>query len=255
MPHQPLQTPLYQRVFGVLYQRIQHGEYPVGSALSAEARLAEEFGVSKATIRQAIGELVNRGIVVRRQGKGTFVCPDADVRPGPRFVGSMTDLITGIRDLPIRDRSVECNVTFPIDVWAQLAMSQPKGTVVRFVREVDGTSFAFVVQYIPSDVADHIKPGELKSAGPIDLLHRHGVHISAARQTISAELADVEVAKYLNIELGAAVLFAERLVRGDDGPVQLVRTWYRGDFYRWEAEVEYVWSPDGPRLSVKNDQG
>jgi GntR family transcriptional regulator len=252
MPHKPLQTPRYQRVFAVLYQRIQHGEYPPGSALSTEDRLADEFGVSKATVRMAIAELADRGIVVRHQGKGTFVCPGADARPARPFTGSMTDLITGTRDLPFRDRSVELNVAFPADVRTQL--SEPGGAVVRYVREVDGTPFAYIIQYIPASVADRINLNELKSTGPMDLLHRHGVTVSAARQTIAAELADVEVAKILDVELAAAVLFAERVVLGDDGPVQVVRTWYRGDLYRWQGEVEYVWSADGTRLSVKNDQ-
>lgn len=266
MPHKPLQTPRYQRVFAVLYQRIQHGEYPPGSALSTEDRLAEEFGVSKATVRMAIAELADRGIVDRQQGKGTFVRPGADARPARPFTGSMTDLITGTRDLPFRDRSVELDVPFPADVRTQL--SEPDGAVVRYVREVDATPFAYIIQYIPASVAARINLNELKSTGPMDpvihataagqltatdLLYRHGVTISAARQTFTAELADVEVAKILDVELAAAVLFAERIVLGDDGPVQVVRTWYRGDLYRWQGEVEYVWSADGTRLSVKND--
>jgi GntR family transcriptional regulator len=254
MPYKPLQTPLYQRVFGVLHERIQHGVYPVGAALSTEDRLAEEFGVSKATVRQAVGELADRGIVVRQQGKGTFVCPGADVQPARQFVGSMNDLITGIRDLPLRDRSLEHDAAFPVDVRTQLSMSESSGTIVRLVREVEGTPFAFVIQYLPSSVAGDITLNELNSAGPIDILHSRGIHISTARQTIAAELADVEVAKNLDLELGAAVLFAERVVRGNDGPVQVVRTWFRGDLYRWEAEVEYVWSPDGTRLSVLNER-
>jgi GntR family transcriptional regulator len=253
MPYKPLQTPLYQRVFGVLHERIQHGVYPVGSALSTEDRLAEEFGVSKATVRQAVGELVDRGIVVRQQGKGTFVCPGAGLRPARQFIGSMNDLITGIRDLPLRDRSVEHDVTFPADVRAQLSMPESNGTVVRVVREVEGIAFALVIQYLPTSVAGDITLDELNSAGPIDILHGRGIHISTARQTIAAELADVEVAENLDVELGAAVLFAERVVHSDDGPVQLVRTWYRGDLYRWEAQVEYVWSADGTRLSILNE--
>jgi GntR family transcriptional regulator len=72
---------------------------------------------------------------------------------------------------------------------------------------------------------------------------------------MSAELADTEVARQLDIDIGAPVLFAERLVTSTQGPVEVVHTWYRGDLYKWEAEMLYTWTLDGLSISVTNEMG
>ncbi|CAM5441338.1 GntR family transcriptional regulator [Streptomyces hirsutus] len=71
----------------------------------------------------------------------------------------------------------------------------------------------------------------------MSLLRRENVEMSEAEQTLSARLADVEVADRLNIGLGAAVLFAERVLRSPSGPLDCLHSWYRGDLYRWQARL------------------
>jgi GntR family transcriptional regulator len=85
--------PLYHQVAGVLRQRIEDGIYPVGGKLLSEDELAAEFEVSRATIRQAVGELVMEGLVVRRQGRGTYVEARDKHILQQRFRGSLGDLL------------------------------------------------------------------------------------------------------------------------------------------------------------------
>src|SRR5487761_526953 len=88
-----LALPLYHQVAGILRQRIEEGVYPAGVRLNSEDELAVEFDVSRATVRQAMGELATEGLVVRRRGRGTFV-EDAG-RPvlTQRFRGSLSALL------------------------------------------------------------------------------------------------------------------------------------------------------------------
>lgn len=250
MPHKPLDIPLYQRVYGVLYQRIQNGEYPVGAALAAESQLAEEFSVSKATIRQAVGELVERGIVTRRQGKGTFVCEQALIDTPHPFVGSFADLIIGTHHLTIQDTAVSHGVPIPAAVRQKLEVTDTMGSIIRHHRNIEGMSFAYFVQYFPSWIDRYLRPDEFKPTGHVTLLRQRGLLVMGAWQSMSAQLADVEVAEHLDVSVGAPVLFGERTLHSAKGPVELVHTWYRGDLYKWQTELDYSWTGDRVAISV-----
>ena len=84
--------PLYHQVAGILRQRMEDGIYPVGGKLLSEDELAAEFEVSRATIRQAVGELVMEGLVVRRQGRGTYVQERDPSVLQQRFRGSLGEI-------------------------------------------------------------------------------------------------------------------------------------------------------------------
>jgi GntR family transcriptional regulator len=249
----PLPVPLYLRVYGVIFQRMQHGAYPAGSALPTEDRLAAEFGVSKATVRQAVGALVDRGLVVRRQGKGTFVQDDPAFRPAHAFVGSFPDLIIGTHSLSVREESVERDVSFPSDVLALLEMTETHGMVLRHHRDLDGAPFAYVVVYIAPLVDRYVNAEEIPATGRVTLLHRRGLKVVGSQQSMAAELADVEVARHLGLDFGAPVLFAQRIVKSVDGPIEVVHTWYRGDLYKWEADLIYTWVDNSIVVSVSSE--
>ena len=117
--------PLYHQVAGVLRQRIEDGIYPVGGKLLSEDELATEFEVSRATIRQAVGELVIEGLVVRRQGRGTYVeARDTNVLQ-QRFRGSLGDLINESQRAKTRNVDVAHDVPIPRAHRGGAAAGQP----------------------------------------------------------------------------------------------------------------------------------
>ena len=238
MKHRPPPTPLYQRVFGVLYQRIRSGDYPVGQALDTEDQLAAEFSVSKATIRKAVDELVARGLVVRRQGRGTFVREEAVREIDNVFVGSLIDLISGTPKMPILDTAVERGVRFPNSVRADLGSGQESGTVVRNRRTTGGTVFVYSVHYLSPAIEPFADDPRLRTEGLTSVLYSSDVVLKGAEQSVSAQLADTEVGEQLDIGLGAPVLFSKRVLYSTDGPIDVVHSWYRGDLYEWRAHVD-----------------
>lgn len=247
--YRPLPVPLYQRIFGVLHQRIENGIYPAGEQLRTEVELAEEFQVSKGTIRQALAVLAERGLIERKQGSGTFV---AEVEKPQRFVGSFADLVVGAKRLRQRDFRVDKAMPFPAAVRAEYEMTDQTGTAIVRRREHNGEIFAYSIQYIAPWVAGFITKRELSDRGFIPLLHQHGIVVQGGDQSVIAELADVDVAANLEIELGAPVLAARRVLRSDRGPVEIVYGWYRGDLYEWQSAVVLSRSKDHLIVSTRD---
>jgi GntR family transcriptional regulator len=231
--------PLYHQVAGVLRQRIEDGVYPVGGKLLSEDELAGEFEVSRATIRQAVGELVIEGLVVRRQGRGTFVeARDPGVLQ-QRFRGSLGDLINESHRARTRNVEVAHDAPIPVHIAQALQLEGRTGTIVKRTRMMDGQPFALTITFLPPDLGQAVTPAGLRKKALMELLIDSGISLSSASQSIRAQLADLEVCSQIDCELGAAVLFAERIVHDTAGrPVEYVRSWYRGDRYEYAVTLD-----------------
>ena len=87
----PAFSPLYQQIKGLILQSLQGGEWKPGEAIPSEMDLAARFKVSQGTVRKAIDELATENLLVRRQGKGTFVATHAEERYQFRFLKLQPD--------------------------------------------------------------------------------------------------------------------------------------------------------------------
>lgn len=240
LPDASLPVPLYRQVFGILRQRIVDSVYAVGEQLLTEDGLAAEFGVSRATIRQAVGELVQQGLVDRKQGRGTFVLPSVGHMLGQRFQGSLQDLILETERAKVRNVEVSHGQTPQPRIAEALKLEEPAVTIVRRTRTIDGRAFAFTVNYLPPPYNKLVNVKELRKVGLMTLLESKGVRFASGHQSIRAELADLEVCSRLGMDFGEAVLFVERLLFDDDGkPIQFVQTWYRGDLYEYSVTLGF----------------
>jgi GntR family transcriptional regulator len=240
-----LALPLYHQVAGILRQRIDDGIYPSGGRLLSEDELAAEFEVSRATIRQAVGQLVIERRVVRRQGRGTYVqARDVSVLQ-QRYRGSLGDLIRESHRAKTRNLDVTHDAPIPARIAEALALDALTGTVVRRTRVMDGQPFAYTVTYLPPDLGQQITVAGLRKNALMELLIDAGVVLSSATQAIRAQLADLEVCSQIDVELGAPVLFVERIVHDASGrAVEYVRSWYRGDRYEYAVTLDLGPGPD-----------
>jgi GntR family transcriptional regulator len=238
--------PLYHQVAGILRQRIEDGVYPVGGRLLAEDELAAEFDVSRATIRQAVGELVMEKLVVRRQGRGTFVeARDTKVLQ-QRFRGSLGDLIHESHRAKTRNLELTHDAQIPINIAEALQLDTPHGTIVKRTRTMDDQPFALTITYLPPDLGINLTQAGLRKKALMELLMDSGVILSSATQAIRAQLADLDVCSQIDVEVGAAVLMVERIVHDSTGrPVEYVRSWYRGDRYEYAVTLDLTPGPDG----------
>ena len=241
-----LVLPLYHQVANILRQRIEDGIYPVGARLLAEDELAAEFDVSRATIRQAVGELVIEGLIVRRQGRGTYVQARDSKVLQQRFRGSLGDLIRESHRAKTRNTELTHDTQIPVRIAEALQLESPRGTVVKRTRTMDGQPFALTITYLPPDLGRIITADGLRGKALMELLMDNGIVLSSASQAIRAQLADVDVCSQIDVEVGAAVLMVERIVHDLTGrPVEYVRSWYRGDRYEYTVTLDLTSGPDG----------
>jgi len=231
--------PLYHQVAVVLRQRIAEQTYTPDAPIPSESELCGEFGVSRATIRQAVGELVAAKLLARGRGRGTVVLPDADQVLGQHFRGSLADLLTETRRAKAVSIEVERDATLPPRIATLLGLEGLTGTVVRRRRTMDGDPFAYTINYMPPAIGELLTRQDLRKGSLLWLLIQRGVPLTHATQSIRAQGCDPGVSEHLGVAPGSPVLFVERLVFEKDAePVELVQSWYRGDAYEYTVSLE-----------------
>lgn len=197
-------VPLYFQVAQRLEQLIESGEMPPGSRLENEIALADQLGLSRPTMRQAIQHLVDKGLLVRKRGVGTQVV-HARVRRQVELSSLFDDL-----DRAHRQPRTEI-LSFgrqPVPEEVAVAMRLPAGTeVITFdrLRYAQDEPLALMRNYVPVGVAD-ITATALERYGLYQLLRDAGVQLRIADQTISARKAAATEARLLHETRGAPLL-------------------------------------------------
>jgi GntR family transcriptional regulator len=231
-------APLYQQLQRALRDAIQDNRLAAEEALPPERELAEEFGVSRITVRKALDALVGEGMLTRRQGAGTFVAP----QPEARVEKSFSKLSSFSEDMIARGRHPESvwlsRSTGMVTPEEALTLGLSPGTqVYRFnrIRYADGEPMA--LEY--STIAGFCLPGQ-ESVGEslYDALDGAGCRPVRALQRLRAVLFTGERAKLLSVEDGAPGLLIERRSFLKDGrAVEVTTSYYRGDAYDFVAEL------------------
>jgi len=149
----PAFSPLYQQIKGLILQSLQQGEWKPGEAIPSEMELAARFRVSQGTVRKAIDELAAENLVMRRQGKGTFVATHAEQHVQYRFLKLLPDTGDARVEGPAQRRVIDCRrVRANADVARALALRS--GDAVMQARRI--LSFAGV----PTILEDIWLPGQ-----------------------------------------------------------------------------------------------
>jgi GntR family transcriptional regulator len=228
----------YRQVADVLREQIQRGLYPAGFQIKTEHELSDEFGVSRTTVRQAVAELVDEKVLVRRQGRGTFVLEAPPPTTGLVFSGSLNDLTKASRRFRVITAEIVHGSAPPR--IADILQRDPSelSHIVR-VRHFDGAPLARTENFLPRAIGERLTPATLRSDSLLQILaERFGIRFTRARQAITAAMAEPSVASALDIPVGAPILDVERLMFTDDGPpFEVVRSVYPGGRYVFEAEL------------------
>jgi GntR family transcriptional regulator len=199
-------VPLYYQLAQAMQHAIEAGDLAPRVPLGNEVDLAHELGISRPTVRRALGYLVARGLLVRRRGIGTVVVPTS-IR---RSIG-----LTSLYD-----------VAAPPDVAATLGLEPGARVIhVRRLRMVDGEPLAIMENHLPAGLV-RLDRAELEATGLYRLLRAAGVEARIASQTIGARQATVDEAVLLDIEPGAPVLQLRRVSYDESG---------RATEYAWHA--------------------
>ncbi len=230
-------APKYQSVHDSILMSIEG--LPAGSAMPTERELCLTYGVSRATVRQALGQLEIEQRIFRRQGKGTFVA-----RPKIEQSLELMSHTEGMRSRGISPSSKLIDVRriqAGIDVGFQLDLS-PKSEVLRIerLRLADGEPIALEVLFLNADRFDGITSALSDNASLYQLLSsNYGVELASAEETIEAVIAEGREAGLLKCQPGMPLLMLSRRTLDTNGQVtEFVRSLYRGDRYRFQTGLQ-----------------
>jgi GntR family transcriptional regulator len=229
-------VPLYHQIATRLRDAISNGALPTGSRLENEVALAERIGVSRPTMRRAIQDLVDRGLLVRRRGVGTQVV-GARVHRHLELSSLHEDLTRSGHATTTQVLRHEL-VPAPPLVASQLGIAPGVEVLsIRRLRFSDGVPLAVLENHLPPGLSD-ITPEQLEEQGLYALLRNRGVSMRVARQTIGARAAARDEAHLLGIATGAPVLTMTRVVFDDSGAsVETGSHSYVPDLYTFEITL------------------
>lgn len=227
--------PLWYQLAVVLRSRILRGEYRNGETLPPETQLAREFGVSRATIRQALQVLVDQGLIARRRGAGTFVTGRGSLNDGMVFTGYLEDLVAVFAMTKVVSITVE-EVT-PPPACSQFLQVE-RVVHLRRVREIDGKPFAVADTYLPPkmarpDIADLLHKPEIHSYPVVELLeYVVGAPVAEAIKEVTVRIVPPAAAQALGLPEGTPILFAQIGYRDRIGnPLAWTEIYYHPDHF------------------------
>ena len=198
--------PLYAQLVGIIKRSISTGALPVGALLPSEAELCRCLSISRNTVRQAIGELEDEGLVVRKRGRGTFV---ADPATKPTVCEKM-----------------------------ELREGTPVYCFTR-VRNVDGEPLILETSYYPQYIYPNLTRDMLQTHSFYSLLYHVGIVPFAADESYEAVILDDSCAALLGVPSGSCAFFHQRLTRTEDGRIyEYTRSYIRGDRVRLDVHMQ-----------------
>ncbi len=233
----PAFSPLYQQIKGLITRELQAGVWKPGESIPSELDLAARFKVSQGTVRKAIDELAADNLLVRRQGKGTFVATHAEQQIQYRFLRLMPD---GGGDRGMARRLLDCRRTrAPADV-ARMLECKSGDAVVQLRRLLLAQDKPVVLDeiWLPGALFKGLTAERLADyKGPMYGMFEaeFGVRMIRADEKLRALAADAASAALLAVAPGFPLLSVERLsFTYGDKPVELRRGLYNTEqhFYR-----------------------
>ncbi len=220
---------------------LQSGEWRPGEAIPSELELAARFRVSQGTVRKAIDELAAENLVVRRQGKGTFVATHSEQTIQYRFLRLIPD--AGEAPVPMRRHFLVCErVRASAEVARSLGLRVGDGVVhIRRTLSQDGIPVVLDDIWLPGGLFKGLTGERLTEyAGPLYGLFESefGVRMIRAEEKIRAVAADDRVAELLAVDVGAPLLSVERMsMTYGDRPVELRRGLYSTATHHYRNEL------------------
>lgn len=227
--------PLYYQLENVLREKISSGAFAPGERLPTESELIKQYGISRITVRQALGTLAEEGLIERQQGRGTFVAQRKTRKHKFETVihmtGSLDELLEMGAEMTLK--TLEFNCVEADKHEAELLQVKPgtKICVIKRLRLHNNKPYSLIVNYLPEEIANRLNQETLNSGATLRTIESEfGIHLTGARQQIKAELATPYVANLLDVRVGAALLSIERTTYTDENkPIEFAYMLHRSD--------------------------
>ncbi len=239
----PSFSPLYQQIRALILQSLQAGEWKPGEPIPSEIELAARFRVSQGTVRKAIDELAADNLLVRRQGKGTFVATHAEQQVQYRFLKLVPDQGSPTSEGPAERTIVDCRrVRASAEVARALAL-RAGDAVLQVCRVLAYAGVPTILEdlWLPGGPFKGLTAERLAEwRGPMYEMFEteFGVRMVRAEEKLRAVLPDAEQASLLQVTLQTPLLSVERIAHTyHDAPMELRRGLYRTDTHHYRNDL------------------
>src|SRR5699024_3526297 len=229
-------SPVYIQIHNQIKKDIEAGKWKIGEKIPSERELAENFSVSRMTLRQAIQTLVDEGILEREIGSGTFVARKK-VQEKMYEITRFTEITEAQGKVPT-SKIVSYLITIPSLSESEKLNLDDNQKVLRMerIRFADDVPICFEVATVPLELVKDYDKTQITSS-LYRTLEENGLIIGHAQQTVSAMLASERIADFLQLKKGDAILRLRQVSFLQDGsPFEYVRTQYAGDRYEFYLE-------------------
>ena len=236
----PTFSPLYQQIKALITQSLQSGEWKPGELIPSEVELAGRFKVSQGTVRKAIDELAAENLVMRRQGKGTFVATHHEARAHFRFLRLVPD--EGVPHHPDNKIIEVKRMRAPAEVARLLDLKSGDAVVyIKRVQSFEGEPTILEELWLPGLLFKGLTAERLvEYKGPMYGLFESefGTRMIRATEKIRAIAADASAAEFLHVLEGTPLLCAERVsFTYGDKAVELRRGLYLTTNHHYQNEL------------------
>ena len=210
------QGPLYRQLADILREPITSGAFPVGGELPKEAMIAERFGVSLITVRQALRDLEADGLIKKRSAKPAVVTSAAPPVTLSWTFKNFADMAAFTKDASLKIKSYKKEVSPLLQRHFDLNKDE-QGYCLRSMLVVGKQKKAQITTYFPPDIGARLKREDFSDVLIFRSVQKHlGLRLDVAHVTVRAEIADEAVAADLGITLGSPVLTVEMLYQSAD---------------------------------------
>jgi GntR family transcriptional regulator len=234
-------VPFYFQLSELFEQEIVSGRWRPGLRIPSEPTIAEHFGLSRTTIRQALGRLEQEGLILRRKGQGTFV---AESQPRTWLLQSSAGFFQEeVERMGRQVTSVVLRTTVrgALPGWAvaALGLAGAEGATLERVRSIDGLVAMYNVNHLPPGLAELVLPLD----DPNESLYarikdRAGIEAAGGRRVLEAVRAEERLAQLLEVPVGSPLIFIESMTWDRNlRPFDCYQTWLRTDRLRIDVSV------------------
>jgi len=232
--------PRYRSITAELARRIATRELAPGSLIPSESELADEFAVTRMTVRQALSGLAAQGMIERRHGRGTLVVPIKLQRHTQRPVGFGEELAA--RGFKPGSHVLDFSEVRPTSQDRGLLWVGPRGTVYRLrrLRYADGILIGFQETLIPAKFAAGLSAVSFEDDSLMRILReRHGLIASYSDLEIEAVAADEALATLLDVDEGTPLLRCSSATYLEGGrPLERTIGWFLGTRYSYHVDQQ-----------------
>ncbi|MFZ7131842.1 MAG: GntR family transcriptional regulator [Eubacteriales bacterium] len=231
--------PLFEQLRDAIIQKITEGEYLQEDKLPSERQFAEKYNISRVTVRQALNQLVQEGVIIKKQGKGNFVAVK-------KIENKLDSLLGFVEEFSIKNRKCEVAILKKEYVIASPEISSAMkidedAKMLMVVRQifVDNQSLGLDYTYVPNNVAYLLEGLDYKKDILYRVLEKNGFKLSTADQIITADILNPEEARLLKQTTASPVLVINRVAYVEGGhPIVYSKTVYLADRYQYKLTLK-----------------